>query len=49
MFGYNATVATFMDGASKDRLHNHAEHLAGHLSANRNVSHVLFALFTRLP
>ncbi|KAL1957927.1 hypothetical protein VTO42DRAFT_5319 [Malbranchea cinnamomea] len=38
MFGYNANVTAFMDGTSKDKLHNHAEQLAGHLYANRNLN-----------
>ncbi|KAK2737291.1 hypothetical protein FQN57_000375 [Myotisia sp. PD_48] len=37
-YGYDAKVATFMDGASKEKLHNHAEHLVGALVANRNLS-----------
>lgn len=37
-YGYNANVTAFTDGASKDRIHNHAETLASGLAANRNVS-----------
>ncbi|WEW55150.1 hypothetical protein PRK78_000578 [Emydomyces testavorans] len=37
-YGYNANVSAFMDGASKDKIHNHAEHLAAHLFANRNLN-----------
>jgi len=36
-YGYDANVGTFTDGASKDKIHNHAEHLAGHLVANRSL------------
>ncbi|RAH45013.1 LipA and NB-ARC domain protein [Aspergillus brunneoviolaceus CBS 621.78] len=36
-YGYNANVTAFTDGASKDRLHNHAETLASGLAANRNL------------
>lgn len=39
-YGYNANVTAFTDGASKDRLHNHAETLASGLAANRNVSNI---------
>ena len=34
-YGYDADVASFTDGASKDKIHNHAEHLVAELSANR--------------
>ena len=37
-YGYDANVTAFTDGASKDRIHNHAEHLASRLVANRSVS-----------
>ena len=36
-YGYDANVGAFTDGASKDKIHNHAEHLAGRLVANRSV------------
>lgn len=36
-YGYDANVTAFTDGASKDRIHNHAEHLASRLVANRSV------------
>lgn len=37
-YGYDADVATFTDGASKSKLHVHAENLVARLAANRNVS-----------
>ncbi len=37
-YGYDANVTAFTDGTSKDRVHNHAEHLASRLVANRSVS-----------
>ncbi|EFW20428.1 hypothetical protein D8B26_003189 [Coccidioides posadasii str. Silveira] len=37
-YGYDANVSAFMDGTSKDKIHNHAEHLAAHLFANRNLN-----------
>ena len=37
-YGYDAQVTAFSDGASKDKIHNHAEHLASRLVANRSVS-----------
>lgn len=37
-YGYDANVHAFTDGASNDRIHNHAETLASKLAANRNVS-----------
>lgn len=37
-YGYDANVTAFTDGVSKDRIHNHAEHLASRLVANRSVS-----------
>ncbi|KAI9041260.1 LipA and NB-ARC domain protein [Aspergillus affinis] len=36
-YGYNANVTAFTDGASKDRILNHAETLASGLAANRNL------------
>lgn len=36
-YGYNATVSAFTDGTSRDKIHNHAEHLASELVANRSV------------
>lgn len=39
-YGYDANVHAFTDGASNDRIHNHAETLASKLAANRNVSFV---------
>jgi hypothetical protein len=38
-YGYDANVGVFTDGAAKDKIHNHAEHLASRLTANRAVSH----------
>ncbi|KAK2757360.1 hypothetical protein FQN54_004874 [Arachnomyces sp. PD_36] len=35
-YGYDADVATFTDGASKSKLHVHAENLVARLAANRN-------------
>ncbi|PGH18031.1 hypothetical protein AJ79_00657 [Helicocarpus griseus UAMH5409] len=40
-YGYDANVTSFASGTSKDRLHNHAEHLAGQLYANRSLQHAL--------
>lgn len=37
-YGYNAEVAAFKDGSSRDHIHHHAETLASGLAANRNVS-----------
>lgn len=37
-YGYDANVGAFTDGTSKDKIHNHAEHLASRLVANRSVS-----------
>lgn len=37
-YGYDANVTAFTDGVSKDKIHNHAEHLASRLVANRSVS-----------
>ena len=36
-YGYDANVTAFTDGTSKDRIHNHAEHLTSRLVANRSV------------
>lgn len=36
-YGYNANVAAFTDGASRDSIVSHAETLASNLAANRNV------------
>ncbi|KAJ5494100.1 hypothetical protein N7463_010187 [Penicillium fimorum] len=36
-YGYNANVATFTDGASRDTVVSHAETLASSLAANRNL------------
>lgn len=36
-YGYDANVTAFTDGVSKDKIHNHAEHLAARLSANRSL------------
>lgn len=47
-YGYNANVSAFMDGASKDKLHNHAEHLVGSLVANRNVGYTSKLVFSQL-
>jgi hypothetical protein len=41
-YGYDANVGAFTDGASKDKIHNHAEHLASRLVANRSVSNTRF-------
>lgn len=38
VYGYDADVTSFTDGASTDKIHNHAEHLVAALSANRRVS-----------
>ncbi|KAI4230876.1 MAG: hypothetical protein L6R40_007912 [Gallowayella cf. fulva] len=35
VYGYDADVTSFTDGASKDKIHNHAEHLIAELVANR--------------
>lgn len=40
-YGYNANVAAFTDGVSKDKIHNHAETLASTLAANRSLRHCL--------
>ncbi|KEF62422.1 uncharacterized protein A1O9_00394 [Exophiala aquamarina CBS 119918] len=36
-YGYDANVTAFTDGVSKDKIHNHAEHLASRLVANRSL------------
>lgn len=41
-YGYDANVTAFTDGTSKDKIHNHAEHLASRLVANRGVSITLY-------
>ena len=35
VYGYDADVLAFTDGVSKDKIHNHAEHLVAQLCANR--------------
>lgn len=40
VYGYDADVTSFTDGASKDKIHNHAEHLVAVLSANRQIRKV---------
>ncbi|KAL9611006.1 MAG: hypothetical protein Q9167_004320 [Letrouitia subvulpina] len=37
VYGYDADVTAFTDGASKDKIHNHAEHLVAELAANRRI------------
>ena len=37
VYGYDADVVSFTDGASRDRIHNHAEHLIAELAANRRI------------
>ena len=37
VYGYDADVTSFTDGASKDKIHNHAEHLVAELAANRRI------------
>ena len=38
VYGYDADVTSFTDGGvSRDKIHNHAEHLIAELSANRRV------------
>lgn len=51
-YGYNASVAAFTDGASRDSIVSHAETLASALAANRNVGDidpVTHVLSTLLP
>lgn len=38
VYGYDADVVSFTDGASRDKIHNHAEHLVAELAANRRVN-----------
>lgn len=38
VYGYDADVISFTDGASKDRIHNHAESLVATLTGNRRVA-----------
>lgn len=40
VYGYDADVTSFTDGASKDKIHNHAEYLVAELSANRQIRKV---------
>ncbi|KAI9678426.1 MAG: hypothetical protein M1829_002024 [Trizodia sp. TS-e1964] len=40
-YGYDADVYTFMGGATKDRIHNHAETMLSRLAANRSVKQAL--------
>ncbi|KAL9598741.1 MAG: hypothetical protein Q9219_004299 [cf. Caloplaca sp. 3 TL-2023] len=37
VYGYDADVISFTDGASKDKIHNHAEHLVANLQSNRRI------------
>ena len=37
VYGYDADVASFTGSTSKDKIHNHAEHLVSTLAANRNI------------
>jgi len=37
VYGYDADVATYSEGASKDKIHNHAERLVADLFANRRI------------
>ena len=37
VYGYDADVVAFTDGASRDRIHNHAENLIQTLAANRHL------------
>ena len=37
VYGYDADVVSFTDGASRDHIHNHAEHLIAELAANRRI------------
>ena len=36
-YGYDANVTSFTDGVSRDKIHNHAEHLVASLCANRRL------------
>ncbi len=40
VYGYDAAVASFKEGISKDKIHNHAETLVQRLSANRSLEDV---------
>ena len=40
VYGYDADVASFKEGVSKDKIHNHAETLVQRLSANRSLEEV---------
>lgn len=40
VYGYDADVASFRGGTSKDKIHNHAETLVQRLSANRSLEDV---------
>jgi len=37
VYGYDADVTSFTDGVSRDKIHNHAEHLVAELAANRRI------------
>ncbi|KAI9829568.1 MAG: hypothetical protein M1819_006073 [Sarea resinae] len=37
VYGYDADVQTFMGGASKDKIHNHAENLLAELNSDRSL------------
>ena len=37
VYGYDADTISFAGGASKDKIHNHAEHLVAALCANRRI------------
>ncbi|KAL8995566.1 MAG: hypothetical protein Q9188_006778 [Gyalolechia gomerana] len=37
VYGYDADVTSFTDGASKDQIHNHAEQLIAALQSNRRI------------
>ena len=37
VYGYDADVSSFIDGVSRDKIHNHAEQLAAELAANRRI------------
>ena len=41
VYGYDADIASFADGASKDKIHNHAEQLVAALCANRRTHKAL--------
>lgn len=44
VYGYDADVTSFTDGASKDRIHNHAEHLVASLVSTGFVLYSVYAL-----